>query len=251
MLDIVCLDVVQPRHARRCLRCGRHDRDLSAQRDDVLPVGLQLRGGRRVARQPVLFDCHGAGIAERREAARDVLHRRAHAVEVGGVVKALVGLILHVRARAVGDESQKAVVERERVVGTDARRGDGGEGDGVGVVRRPLDRSRPRALDERPGVGRAVDRAAHIDDLARQRDAQDLRAHSISTAMTIVAPASTGLGVMVADLMTGTEVSSVTLRVTVEALPAASVAVMTMVFAPSASVTALLNAPPAPTATPP
>ena len=69
--------------------------------------------------------------------------------------------------------------------------------------------------------------------------------------MTIVAPASTGLGVMVADLMTGTEVSSVTLRVTVETLPAASVAVMTMVFAPSYSVTVLLNAPPAPTVTPP
>ena len=51
--------------------------------------------------------------------------------------------------------------------------------------------------------------------------------------------------------MTGTEVSSVTLRVTVETLPAASVAVTTMVFAPSASVTALLNAPPAPTVTPP
>lgn len=69
--------------------------------------------------------------------------------------------------------------------------------------------------------------------------------------MTIVAPASTGLGVMVADLMTGTEVSSVTVRVTVETFQAASVAVMTMVFAPSASVTALLNAPPAPTVTSP
>ena len=69
--------------------------------------------------------------------------------------------------------------------------------------------------------------------------------------MTIVLPASTGFGVIVADLITGTEVSSVTVRVTVDTLPAASVAVTTMVFDPSVRVTALVNAPPVPTVTAP
>ena len=55
------------------------------------------------------------------------------------------------------------------------------------------------------------------------------------------APVSAGLGVMLADWMTGVDVSSVTLRVMVLVLPAASVAVMTIVFAPSVSVTDLLN----------
>ena len=61
--------------------------------------------------------------------------------------------------------------------------------------------------------------------------------------MVTVAPASAGLGVIPAETICGTEVTSVTFRVTVDTLPAASVAVTTMVFAPSASVTVLENAP--------
>ena len=69
--------------------------------------------------------------------------------------------------------------------------------------------------------------------------------------MIIVAPASAGFGVMVADLICGTDVSSITVRVTVDCLPAASVAVTLMVLLPSASVTCLLHAPPVPTVTAP
>ena len=50
--------------------------------------------------------------------------------------------------------------------------------------------------------------------------------------MVTVAPASAGLGTTDAETICGTEVSSVTFRVTVDSLPAASVAVTTMVFAP-------------------
>ena len=49
--------------------------------------------------------------------------------------------------------------------------------------------------------------------------------------MVTVAPASAGLGTTDAETICGTEVSSVTFRVTVDSLPAASVAVTTMVFA--------------------
>lgn len=48
---------------------------------------------------------------------------------------------------------------------------------------------------------------------------------------------------MVADLMTGTEVSSVTVRETVVFWPAASLAVTTMVLLPSRSVTDLVKLP--------
>ena len=65
------------------------------------------------------------------------------------------------------------------------------------------------------------------------------------------APASTGLGVMVALLTTGLEVSKVTVRVTEEDLPAASVAVMTMVFVPLASVSVFVKDPSVPTVTEP
>lgn len=73
----------------------------------------------------------------------------------------------------------------------------------------------------------------------------------MTTEMTMVAPASTGFGVMVADWITGTEVSSVTWMVTEVDLPAWSVDVTTMVLAPSVSVMALENAPPEPTVTAP
>ena len=63
----------------------------------------------------------------------------------------------------------------------------------------------------------------------------------------MVAPASTGLGVMVALFTTGVEVSRVTVRVTEDALPAASVAVMTMVFVPFASVRVFVKEPSVPT----
>ena len=73
----------------------------------------------------------------------------------------------------------------------------------------------------------------------------------ITTRMTMVAPASTGLGVIVADCTTGTEVSSVTVLVTLLLLPAASVAVTTMVLEPLAKVTALVKLPLPPTLTAP
>lgn len=71
------------------------------------------------------------------------------------------------------------------------------------------------------------------------------------TEITIVAPASTGLGVMVAAVIWGTEVSRVTVRVTEEVLPAASVAVTLMTLEPLARVTDLDHAPPVPTVTAP
>ena len=61
--------------------------------------------------------------------------------------------------------------------------------------------------------------------------------------ITTVAPASTGFGVIAADVITGTEVSSVTFLVTELDSPEESVAVTTMVFSPAASVTVLLNEP--------
>lgn len=69
----------------------------------------------------------------------------------------------------------------------------------------------------------------------------------ITTLIIIVAPVSTGLGVMDADCTTGTEVSSVTVLVTLLLLPAASVAVTTMVLEPLAKVTALVKLPLPPT----
>ena len=76
-------------------------------------------------------------------------------------------------------------------------------------------------------------------------------ARTTVTVMVTVAPASAGLGTTDAETICGTEVSSVTFRVTVDSLPAASVAVTTMVFAPSESVTDLENAPFACTVTSP
>ena len=62
-----------------------------------------------------------------------------------------------------------------------------------------------------------------------------------------VFPQSTGFGVRVTDLITGADVSTVTLRVTVVVFPALSLATIVMVFAPSARVTSLVNVPSVPT----
>lgn len=62
-------------------------------------------------------------------------------------------------------------------------------------------------------------------------------------------PQSTGFGVRVTDLITGADVSTVTLRVTVVVFPALSLATIVMVFAPSARVTSLVNVPSVPTVT--
>ena len=78
-----------------------------------------------------------------------------------------------------------------------------------------------------------------------------LRIYSITTLINMVFPASTGFGVIVAEVIAGWLVSSVTFLVTEVDLPAASVAVMTITFAPSASVICLLNAPPLFTVTAP
>ena len=64
-----------------------------------------------------------------------------------------------------------------------------------------------------------------------------------------VFPQSTGFGVRVADLITGADVSTVTLRVTVVVFPALSLATIVMVFAPSTRVTSLVNVPSVPTVT--
>lgn len=64
-----------------------------------------------------------------------------------------------------------------------------------------------------------------------------------------VFPQSTGFGVRVTDLITGADVSTVTLRVTVVVFPALSLATIVMVFAPSARVTSLVNVPSVPTVT--
>ena len=61
--------------------------------------------------------------------------------------------------------------------------------------------------------------------------------------MTIVAPLSTGLGVITALFITGTELSRVMVLLTEEVFPAASVAVTTRVLLPSARVIALLKLP--------
>ncbi len=52
----------------------------------------------------------------------------------------------------------------------------------------------------------------------------------------------TGFGLIMISLITGAEVSNVTVLVTLDAFPAASVAVITIVFAPSASVSVVLKA---------
>ena len=64
-----------------------------------------------------------------------------------------------------------------------------------------------------------------------------------------VFPQSTGFGVRVADLITGADVSTVTLRVTLVVFPALSLATIVMVFAPSTRVTSLVNVPSVPTVT--
>ena len=63
------------------------------------------------------------------------------------------------------------------------------------------------------------------------------------TEIIIVAPVSAGFGVMDTALITGAVVSSVPVIVTVDALPAESVAVTMIVFAPFARVSALQMAP--------
>lgn len=64
-----------------------------------------------------------------------------------------------------------------------------------------------------------------------------------------VFPQSTGFRVRVTDLITGADVSTVTLRVTVVVFPALSLATIVMVFAPSTRVTSLVNVPSVPTVT--
>ena len=61
--------------------------------------------------------------------------------------------------------------------------------------------------------------------------------------MIYVCPASTGFGTSSIDWNTGAPVSSVTWRVTDVLFPALSVAVITIVFSPLASVSCLLNEP--------
>ena len=63
------------------------------------------------------------------------------------------------------------------------------------------------------------------------------------TLIRTVAPTSAGFGVIVAAVILGADVSRVTVRVIVDALPTASVAVTTIVLLPSLRVTALLKAP--------
>ncbi len=60
--------------------------------------------------------------------------------------------------------------------------------------------------------------------------------------MCNTSPVLTGFGLIMISLITGAEVSNVTVLVTLDAFPAASVAVITIVFAPSASVSVVLKA---------
>ena len=70
-----------------------------------------------------------------------------------------------------------------------------------------------------------------------------------STEITKVFPASTGFGVRVTLLITGAEVSSLTVLVTVVDLPAESVATIVIVLLPSVSVRTLEKPPSDPTVT--